>query len=162
MCGIGTSSNTCSFTGTRRVRYGKSGRVTTRVCTNGCLCNNNVFGDPFPGTVKECHICDLPTEMETSQWFEVKSIGGTTVAFMADNGKWCSNKGSYIKCDANIIGPAETFRVNCVEGCTEDKNKKVGAGCTSIECLEKARYRLLPFPPQSDINQLYQIECLRC
>jgi len=139
MCGTGTSSNRCSFTGTRRVRYGKSGSVTTRVCTNGCLCNNNVFGDPFPGTVKECHICDLPPETETSQWFEVKALGGTTVAFMADNGKWCSNKGSFIKCDANIIGPSETFRVNCVEGCTEDKKKKVGAGCTSIECLEKAR-----------------------
>lgn len=50
---------TCSYTGTRRVRYGAgtSWAVLERAAVNGgILCDNSVFGDPIRYTVKHCEI----------------------------------------------------------------------------------------------------------
>lgn len=50
----------CSFTGTRKVRYGADTRWATRDIaagsTGGVQCRNSVFGDPAPGTAKHCEI----------------------------------------------------------------------------------------------------------
>lgn len=49
----------CSFTGTRRVRYGADSRWVTRDVTasnGGVQCANSVFGDPAPYTVKRCEL----------------------------------------------------------------------------------------------------------
>lgn len=46
----------CSFSGTKEVRYGKSGHYNVRTLTNGTPCSNAVFGDPLIGTLKECSI----------------------------------------------------------------------------------------------------------
>jgi Right handed beta helix region/SdrD B-like domain len=51
---------TCSFAGTRIVRYGAyaagSSRWTTRVLTGGTACTNGVFGDPYSGVGKNCYV----------------------------------------------------------------------------------------------------------
>ena len=47
-------NGTCSFTGTRQVRYGANGVFATRSATGAIACNNNVFGDPVYGIVKSC------------------------------------------------------------------------------------------------------------
>jgi hypothetical protein len=49
----------CSFSGTRRVRYGADTRWVARdlVASNGGVsCSNGVFGDPAPNTVKRCEL----------------------------------------------------------------------------------------------------------
>jgi hypothetical protein len=44
----------CSFSGTQQVRYGANGVFAYKSATNSIDCNNEVFGDPLPGTVKYC------------------------------------------------------------------------------------------------------------
>lgn len=51
---------TCTFTGTKDIRYGANGRwsaVKTGV-TSPIACNNRTFGDPIKGTRKACYIKD--------------------------------------------------------------------------------------------------------
>jgi hypothetical protein len=46
----------CAFTGTMVVRYGANGSFFVETLTNGTACTNAVFGDPAPGTPKQCGI----------------------------------------------------------------------------------------------------------
>jgi hypothetical protein len=50
----------CTFTGTKQVRYGANGIYTTRRVTGGVGCSNAEFGDPMYGVVKHCDVADLP------------------------------------------------------------------------------------------------------
>ena len=45
---------TCSFSGTRAVRYGAAGKFVSKIVTAATVCSNAVFGDPIPNTVKAC------------------------------------------------------------------------------------------------------------
>ena len=45
---------TCTFTGTRQVRYGAGSSWNTLTATNSIACNNATFGDPIQGTAKTC------------------------------------------------------------------------------------------------------------
>jgi len=45
---------TCSFSGTREVRYGANGAFAYYTFTTSTPCTNAVFGDPLPGTGKQC------------------------------------------------------------------------------------------------------------
>lgn len=49
-----TENEFCSFSGTRRVRYGTETTNVTRSLTGGTPCTNAVFGDPLYGTLKSC------------------------------------------------------------------------------------------------------------
>jgi hypothetical protein len=71
-------NQTCSFSGTREVRYGANGSFTYKLLSNGTACNNSVFGDPIPGTVKQCHI----------------GLNGYT--FCAQEGGTCSFSGNHV------------------------------------------------------------------
>lgn len=50
---------TCSFTGTREVRYGAPGYYNTKVVTGSTACTNAVFGDPKKSTAKTCSYSSL-------------------------------------------------------------------------------------------------------
>ncbi len=52
-------NGTCSFTGTKLVRYGLDGLFYYRTLSGGTACTNAVFGDPNEGTVKSCHTMNL-------------------------------------------------------------------------------------------------------
>jgi|GEM_PF-2387053 len=45
---------TCTFTGTRTVRYGSGTTYNMGTYTNSVACTNAVFGDPTPGVFKHC------------------------------------------------------------------------------------------------------------
>ncbi len=49
-----TENGTCSFTGTRDVRYGTATSYVTKTFTGSVKCSNSVFGDPAYGVVKSC------------------------------------------------------------------------------------------------------------
>ena len=46
--------STCSFDGTRQVRYGANGVYVYKTVTGPVLCGNANFGDPIYGVVKTC------------------------------------------------------------------------------------------------------------
>jgi hypothetical protein len=45
---------TCSFSGTREVRYGAGAKFVSKVAKGSTACSNAVFGDPTPNTAKAC------------------------------------------------------------------------------------------------------------
>lgn len=49
-----TENGTCSFSGTRKVRYGMGDAWATQTATASISCSNGVFGDPAPGVNKVC------------------------------------------------------------------------------------------------------------
>jgi len=54
-----TEGYTCSFTGTREVRYGVPGAYSTKVITAKTACTSAVFGDPKKGYSKTCSYSSL-------------------------------------------------------------------------------------------------------
>ena len=59
-------NGTCSFPGTKTVRYGAGSTFYTQTATNSIACNNATFGDPIVGTVKHCDYQDA-TQAATAQ-----------------------------------------------------------------------------------------------
>lgn len=57
-------NQTCSFSGTRQVRYGASNTYAYKTATSSIVCNNATFGDPIPLTAKQCSYADT-TETPT-------------------------------------------------------------------------------------------------
>lgn len=57
----------CSFSDTRTVRYGTSGKYSEKNLSNGTACTNLVFGDPAPGIKKACHYYQLSWTMCASE-----------------------------------------------------------------------------------------------
>jgi serine protease len=45
---------TCTFSGTREVRYGAGSSFVSRVFAGTAVCSNATFGDPLPNVVKAC------------------------------------------------------------------------------------------------------------
>lgn len=55
-----SEGQTCSFSGTRPVRYGTTSRYFTKTFSNGVACTNGNFGDPVVGTKKTCWLGSEP------------------------------------------------------------------------------------------------------
>ncbi|WP_238297332.1 AbfB domain-containing protein, partial [Methylobacterium soli] len=53
---------TCTVSGQQSVRYGANGQYVTRSVTGPVGCNNAIFGDPVPGTVKTCQVMAAATQ----------------------------------------------------------------------------------------------------
>lgn len=62
-----TEGMTCSFTGTKWVRYGANNQFNYGIYTDSVNCNNETFGDPTPGIAKQCSYADIavPTNAPT-------------------------------------------------------------------------------------------------
>ena len=66
----------CAFTGTKEVRYGANGSFFFKTLTGGTTCTNAVFGDPAPGTPKECAIRTPSTPPPSDEWTFCATEGG--------------------------------------------------------------------------------------
>ena len=53
---------TCSFSGTREVRYGTESQSVSKVVTGNVACDNTTFGDPAVGAYKDCWYAATPAE----------------------------------------------------------------------------------------------------
>jgi hypothetical protein len=66
---------TCSFEGSKTVRYGLNGQYKEAVHSDGVACTNGVFGDPIVGTVKSCFVQEeVPCD---GSWSFCTEEGGT-------------------------------------------------------------------------------------
>jgi hypothetical protein len=105
-----SEGGTCSFTGTRQVRYGANGVYKTVTATGSVGCNNNAFGgDPVYGTAKTCDYSN--TVVATETWANCASEGGSCAVAGTRQVRYGAN-GSYITktvtgsiaCDNNAFG----------------------------------------------------------
>jgi hypothetical protein len=115
----------CTFTGTRSVRYGVDTRLVTRSFTGSVSCSNDVFGDPAAGAGKSCWYEDVaaaaPAADAAVQWIACGSESqfcafsgtrqvryGTATAF---------NLGTYtdgVSCSNAVFGdPAVSYAKSC-------------------------------------------------
>ena len=80
----GNEGSTCSFSGTREVRFGANGIYTSKVVTGSTACTSAVFGDPIRGVAKTCSYSSaLSTVTATAatgpSWIPCSGEGGTCV-----------------------------------------------------------------------------------
>jgi hypothetical protein len=70
---------TCTFSGTREVRYGTSTKYVTKTVTASTACSNAVFGDPAPGYGKTCSYASTTESapVTTVTWTACASEWGT-------------------------------------------------------------------------------------
>jgi hypothetical protein len=81
----------CTFTGTKRVRYGAETTFVEQTASGSIACTNAVFGDPLVGVDKHCDIQDVVTTCTPEDVLDaVVPIGdswGTAVA----TGTWAAD-----------------------------------------------------------------------
>jgi hypothetical protein len=77
----GNEGATCTFSGTREVRYGANGIYTSKVITGSTPCTTAVFGDPIRGVAKSCSYSSATTvatpTASTPSWIACAGEGGT-------------------------------------------------------------------------------------
>ena len=76
----GNEGTTCSFSGTREVRFGANGVYTSKVVTGSTPCTSAVFGDPLHGVAKSCSYSSATTVAPTasaSSWIPCAGEGST-------------------------------------------------------------------------------------
>jgi hypothetical protein len=80
--------DTCTVSGTKRVRYGRDGKYKYKLVAGSVVCDSTAFGgDPIDGTVKLCHFSD---ELYTSCAVEGETctFDGTKEVRFGANGQW--------------------------------------------------------------------------
>jgi hypothetical protein len=88
---------TCSFSGTRQVRYGANGVYVTKTLTGPVACSNTVFGDPLPGVMgKTCSISSTTaaTATPTTTTTAATTTAATTWTACASQYGSCSFSGT--------------------------------------------------------------------
>jgi hypothetical protein len=65
-----SEGGTCTFSGTREVRYGSGTTFVSRTVTGSVACSNAVFGDPTPNVAKTCSYA-------ATAWTQCANEGGT-------------------------------------------------------------------------------------
>jgi hypothetical protein len=94
----------CSFTGTKRVRYGKRGKYAYGIFTGGVACSNATFRDPIENVPKSCQISDeLFTQCAAEG--QTCSFTGTKEVRFGANGQWVSRTATgSIACNPATFG----------------------------------------------------------
>jgi spore coat protein U-like protein len=74
---------TCSFSGTREVRFGANGVYTSKIITGSTPCTTAVFGDPIYGVAKTCSYSSstVTTAPTTTPTFTMCATEGGTCSF---------------------------------------------------------------------------------
>jgi hypothetical protein len=86
---------TCTFSGTRQVRYGANGVYVTKTLTGPVACSNTVFGDPLPGVMgKTCSISSTAVASATPTTTTAAASTGTTWTACASQYGTCSFSGT--------------------------------------------------------------------
>jgi glucose/arabinose dehydrogenase len=97
----------CSFSGTREVQYGASGKFFYRTATNSIGCSNTVFGDPIRGVRKQCNHRAVPATGWTTCASEngVCSFAGTREVRYGANGAFAYGTfASSVGCNNGVFG----------------------------------------------------------
>jgi hypothetical protein len=100
-----SEGGTCSFSGTRQVRYGANGTYVTKTFTGSASCSNGVFGDPTPGYAKTCAYDASTTTTSTTT-----TTTATTWTTCGGEGSTCSFSGTrQVRYGANGLYATKSF-----------------------------------------------------
>ena len=81
---------TCTFDGTKKVRFGVSGKYNVKQVTGSILCSSSTFGDPQYGVVKSCDVqtastSTTPTNPTTTAPVTTAPVAGSGSGFVPAN-----------------------------------------------------------------------------
>ncbi len=129
--------NLCSFTGTRTVRYGSGTTFApVKIFVGQTQCNNDVFGDPAPGTKKFCYYSNivtpyaLPSTPTPTPTPTASPLSGYT--FCADEGNFCNFSGTKdIKYGSGVTFITKTLTngTQCINSVFTDPTPGVKKSC---------------------------------
>jgi hypothetical protein len=88
-----TEGGTCTFSGTRQVRYGANGYYYYKTATGSIGCNNSVFGDPANGVVKACSYANTTTSGTTTVSTTSTTSTSTTTTTTTSGWTACATEG---------------------------------------------------------------------
>ena len=150
---------TCSFTGTRQVRYGTTGLYASQTATSSIECTNAVFGDPAPTFAKTCeYSSDTTTPPPTVTWIKCANEWGTC-SFTGTHQVRYGTSGLYafqtatssIECTNAVFGdPAPKLAKTCdyandtttpPPSTTPPIPAPVTSGSTTMSCVDGAGYQ---------------------
>ena len=89
-----SENGTCSFSGSRQVRYGANGQYAYKSASASIGCDNATFGDPVYGTAKGCDYASTnPTTTTTATTAPVVSVPTPTIT----SAMWspCGSEGGF-------------------------------------------------------------------
>ncbi|MFC1436296.1 family 78 glycoside hydrolase catalytic domain [Streptacidiphilus sp. N1-3] len=112
-------TGTCGFSGTRTVAFGARGQFHYATLTGPVACGNAVFGDPAPGTQKQCYL--QPAPPAAGAWQHCADETGTcsfsgaaTVAFGAGGSFNYATAVGGASCSSTVFGdPAPDVHKVC-------------------------------------------------
>jgi len=128
---------TCSFSGSKEVRYGANGKYHTKTVTGPVKCNNGVFNDPISGVLKHCDYSSSTKHRVSDEICEKQNrvkppAMQTKCAPTASCNKWQLEPAPACSTKCGQTTSTKTYgEVKCVEP-TQEGNKHVGNfHCTS-------------------------------
>jgi hypothetical protein len=117
-----SENGVCSFTGTRKVRYGANGSYITKVVSGSIACTSQAFGgDPARNVVKACDyssdtVSDSVTWTDCANEGQTCSVSGTREVRYGANGSYITKMVSgSVACTNQAFGrdPAYGFAKKC-------------------------------------------------
>src|SRR5262249_24775792 len=102
-------NQTCTFSGTKLVRYGANGTYVQQTATTSISCSNATFGDPVFGVVKHCDYADAPAPSPTWTFCanenQTCTFSGTKLVRYGANGTYVQQSASNsISCNNATFG----------------------------------------------------------
>ncbi|KFC66180.1 right-handed parallel beta-helix repeat-containing protein [Massilia sp. LC238] len=123
---------TCSFTGTRQVRYGVPGYYNYKTVTGSTPCTNAVFGDPKKSTAKYCDYASTNTVATAPAPTAPTAPTTETWTFCANENGVCSFSGTR-EVRYGVTGYFFTKVISASTPCTNavfgDPKKSTGKAC---------------------------------
>ncbi|HRH26614.1 MAG TPA: right-handed parallel beta-helix repeat-containing protein [Parcubacteria group bacterium] len=112
-------NGTCTFSGTKDVRYGAQNSYNIRTVTGSIGCNNDVFGDPILNVVKQCQYKNIVTNTTPTTTTPTTPTATTTTSNdnlikVGDRIKTTATINVRSSAGGRIVGTQRTGRVGSV------------------------------------------------
>jgi hypothetical protein len=120
---------TCTFSGTREVRYGSGSTFVTKTFTGAASCSNAVFGDPTPNVAKSCSFSSATSGTTTPP----PATTAPTWTVCASEGGTCSFSGTRdVRYGSGTVFVTKTFSgsASCANAVFGDPTPNVAKSCS--------------------------------
>lgn len=159
-----TENATCSFSGSRQVRYGANGVYVTKTLTGPVSCSNGTFGDPVVGATKSCEIASTTsapalTWTECAKEYGTCSVPGTRQVRYGANGQYAyKSVTTSVTCNNSVFGdPAVGASKTCAY--SSETTSSTPSNPTSPTTPAQPSGNVLPVPTNIANGSTVNLEC---
>lgn len=134
----------CAVSGTQIVRYGSGASFFTKLTDAGLACNNTTFGDPTPGTVKQCDKAPATWTLCAAEGARCNFSGSNVVLYGANGSYFTRTVSDGVDCNNGTFGdPASGSAKSCyLPGAPIADSSIPTTGDPSISSIQLAQSQL--------------------